>query len=129
MQPGSEIVIDWFKINKMILNPDKFQAILLHKRKGHHIIHRIAVDNQNLKVVSSVEVPTIQTDDKLNFNLHISNICRSAANRLNALIRLKRFLGCNEKKIILNSYFMANFYYCFLVWMIETLQKRTVRFP
>ena len=43
----------------MILNPDKFQAILLHKRKGHHTIHRIVVDNQNLKVVSSVEVPAI----------------------------------------------------------------------
>ena len=28
LQSGSEIVIDWFKNNKMIVNPDKFQAIL-----------------------------------------------------------------------------------------------------
>ena len=26
LQSGSEIVIDWFKNNKMIVNPDKFQA-------------------------------------------------------------------------------------------------------
>ena len=99
----------------MIVNPDKFQAILLDKRKSGHTNQRIAVDNQNIKVVSSVELLKIQIDDKLNFNLHISNICRSAANQLNALIRLKRFLGIKEKRILVNSYFMANFNYCPLV--------------
>ena len=99
----------------MIVNPDKFQAILLDKRKSDHTNQRIAVDNQNIKVVSSVELLKIQIDDKLNFNLHISNICRSAANQLNALIRLKRFLGIKEKRILVNSYFMANFNYCPLV--------------
>ena len=121
----------------MIVNPDKFQAILLDKRKGDHTNQRIVVDNQNSKLVSSVELLGIQIDDKLNFNLHISNICRSAANQLNALIRLKRFLGYKEKRILINSYFMANFNYCPLVWMfssvsslkkIENLQKRALRF-
>ena len=82
LQSGSEIVIDWFKNNKMMVNPDKFQAILLDKRKGDHTNQRIVVDNQNLKVVSSVELLGIHIDDKLNFNMHISNICRSAANQL-----------------------------------------------
>ena len=137
LQSGSEIVTDWFKNNKMIVNPDKFQAILLDKRKDDHTNQRLIVDNQKLKVVSSVELLGIQIDDKLNFNLHISNICRSAANQLNALIRLKRFLGFKEKRILINSYFMANFNYCPLVWMFasasslkktENLQKRALRF-
>ena len=76
-------------------------------------------------------------NSKLNFNLHISNICRSAPNYLNALIKLKRFLGFKEKKILINSCFMANFNCCPLVWMfssasslkkIENLQKRALRF-
>ena len=88
-------------------------------------------------MVSSVELLGIQIDDKLEFNLHISNICRSAANQLNALFRLKRFLGYKEKRILINSYFMANFSYCPLVWMfsrasslkkIGKLQKRALRF-
>ena len=90
MQSESKIVIDWFKNNKIIVNPDKFQAILLYKRKSHHTNQLITGDNQNIKVLSSVELLGI--DDKLNFNLHIGNICRSAANQLNALIRLQRFL-------------------------------------
>ena len=137
LQSGSEIVSDWFKNNKVIANPDKLQAIFLNKRRGDHTNQRIVVDNQNLKVVSSVELLGIQIDDKHNFNLHISNICRSTANQLNALIRLKRFLGFTEKRILINSYFMANFNYCPLVWMfssasslkkIENLQKRALRF-
>ena len=137
MQAGSKIVIDWFKNNKMKINRDKFQAILLEKRKSDHTNQHIVVNNQNITVVSSVELLGIQIDDKLNFKLYIRNICRSATNQLNALIRLKRFLGFKEKRILINSYFMANFNYCPLVWMfssasslkkIENLQKRALRF-
>ena len=45
LQSGSEIVIGWFKNNKMIVNPDKFQTFLLDKRKGDHTNQRIVVDN------------------------------------------------------------------------------------
>ena len=79
----------------------------------------------------------IQLDNKLNFSLHISSIFKSAANQLNALIRLQKCLSFEEKKILINSYFMANFNYCLRVWMfsnaaclkkIENLQKRALRF-
>ena len=99
LQSGSEILIDWFKNNKMIVNPDKFQAILFDKRKSDHKNQRIVVDNQNIKVVSSVELLQIQIDYKLNFNLHISNICWPTANQLNALFRLKRIPGFKVKRI------------------------------
>ena len=48
LQLGPEKVIYWF--NKMIANPDKFQAISLNKRKIQHTNQRISVDNQNIKV-------------------------------------------------------------------------------
>ena len=133
LESESEVVIDWFKINKMVVNPDKFQAIILDKRKRDHTDEHITVDNQQIKVVSSVKHLGLQLDDKLNFNLHISNICKSAANQLNALIRLKKFMNFEEKKILINSYFMANFNYCPLIAnyslkKIKNLQKRALRF-
>ena len=109
LESESEVVIDWFKINKMVVNPDKFQAIILDKRKRDHTDEHIIVDNQQIKVVSSVKLLGLQLDHKLNFNLHISNICKYAANQLNALIRL--FMNFEENKILINSYFMANFNY------------------
>ena len=45
LESESEVAIDWFKKNKMVVNPDKFQAIILVKRKSHHTNERIVVDN------------------------------------------------------------------------------------
>ena len=56
LESESEIVIDWFKKNKMVVNPDKFQAIILDKRKRDHADVHITVDNQQIKVVSSVKL-------------------------------------------------------------------------
>ena len=47
----SEVVIDWFKKSKMVVNPDKFQAIILDKQKRDHTDERITVDNQQIQVV------------------------------------------------------------------------------
>ena len=76
-------------MNKMIVNPDKFQVIVLNKKCSYLTNTNFQVDNQVIKLVSSVELLVIQIDGKLNFNLHISKICKSAANQLNTLIRLK----------------------------------------
>ena len=57
---------------------------------------RITVDNQKVKVVSSVKFLGLQLEDKLNFNLNMTNIYKSAAKQLNALIRLKKFMNFEE---------------------------------
>ena len=50
LESESEVVIDWFKINKMVVNPDKFQAIISDKRKRDHADEHITVNNQQIKV-------------------------------------------------------------------------------
>ena len=121
----------------MIVNPGKFQAIILDKKKNNHTQEIIKNVKNDVKVKSSVKLLGVQIDSELNFTLHIANICRSAANELNALIRLKNFSGFQEKKVLINSYFYSNFNYCPLVWMfshakslkkVEALQKRALRF-
>ena len=46
-----EAVLDWFKKNKMVANPDKFQTITLDKRQSDHTKERITADNQQIKTV------------------------------------------------------------------------------
>ena len=50
LESESEVVIDWFKKNKMVVNPDKCQAIILDKQKRDHTDELIIVDNQQIKV-------------------------------------------------------------------------------
>ena len=90
LELDSNIAIEWFKMNIMIvIICDKFHAIVLNKKRSDLSNTNFKVDNQVIKSVSSVELLGIQIEDKLNFNLHISKICKSTANQLNALIRLK----------------------------------------
>ena len=138
LESKSNIAIDWFTKNEMIINPDKFQAIILDKKKSNLTNILLTIVNQTIKLVPSIELLGVHLDDKLNFNLHISNICRSAANQLNALIRLKSYLSFNAKRVLINSYIILNFnFYCPLVSIfstakslnkIESLQKRALRF-
>ena len=46
-----------------------------------------------MEALPAVNMLGFRIDDKINFNLDIINICRTAGNQLNALIRLKRFLS------------------------------------
>ena len=79
----------------------------------------------------------LEIDSKLNSDKHISKLCNKIAGQLNALSRLNRYLGFEEKKILINSFIYDNFNYCPLVWhlcsknslnKIENIQKRALRF-
>ena len=100
----------------MIVNPGKFQAIIFDKHKGNHTIRTVNINQKEIKAVVKVKLLGIEIDGKLNFNHHINNICKSASNQLNALIRLKHLLGFKEKKVLVNAFVMSNFNYCSLVW-------------
>ena len=116
------------------LNPIKFQAMLVSKRQN--IIPEeltICISDVDIKSKNSVKLLEITLDNKLSFENHINSICKSASCQLNALFRLKNFLGFKEMKILIYS----NFNYCLLVWhfcnqkssqKVENLQKRALQF-
>ena len=107
----------------MIVNPGKFQAIIFDKHKGNHTNRTINISQKEIKAVAKVKLLGIETDDKLNFNHHINNICKSASNQLNALIRLKHLLGFKKRKVLVNTFVMSNFNYCSLVWNFSSAQS------
>ena len=98
-----------------MVNPNKFQAILLNKSKSTHVKATMNIGNEEIESPSEVKHLVIEIYDKLDFNNHINTICRSAANQLNALIRLRRFLGIEERKALAHSFVLSNFNYCPLV--------------
>ena len=49
--------------------------------------------NNKVDAESSVKLLGISTDNQLSFNQQISYSCKSVSNQLNALERLKNFLG------------------------------------
>ena len=88
----------------MIANPGKFQAIILDKKKNINTQKKIKIDNKAVTVKSSLKLLNVQIAAELNFNLHIVNICKSAADQLNALNRHRMFLDFEEKKVLINIF-------------------------
>ena len=137
LKEESAVAMNWFSSNEMIVNPDKFKSIILTKNKSDDIPTGFSIGTDIVSIEKSVKLLGIHLDNRLNFNLHINTICKSASNQLNALVRLKKFLSFEQKKVLVNSFILSNFDYCPLVWFIssakslkkvENLQKRAFRF-
>ena len=73
------------------------QGIIIDKKKQNHTVKYININQKNINFIIS-KLLGVHIDDKLNFNLCITKICRSAANQLHVLIRLWMFLNFEEKK-------------------------------
>ena len=101
----------------------KYQSIIIDKKKQDHKKGTFEIGDEIVETLPSVKLLGVQIDDKLNFSLHITNICRPVANPLNASIRLKRFLSFESKKVLVNSYLYLHFNYCSLVWMFSSAKS------
>ena len=86
---------------------------------------------------SSVKLLGIEIDNKLNFEKHISSICRKASNQLNEICRLETFMGHTEKEAIINTFVHSNFNYGCLIWhfsskksqnKVEKIHEKNIKF-
>ena len=75
LQSESEVAIKMFHENEMIINSDKFQAVLLDKRKLNNTNVKFDFGSDEIQAVSSVDILGITIDDKPNFHLNIDKIC------------------------------------------------------
>ena len=62
----------------MIINPDKFKAMILYRKKSHRANIPLSIDNQTNKSVPSVKLLRSHLDAKLNFNRHITYLSSNA---------------------------------------------------
>ena len=129
-------LISWFDFNCMQANPDKFQAIAVGK-KTHDKQPVFNIGNINITCDDSVKLLGVDIDFSLKFDLHISNLCRKAAQQINIMKRLGKHLNRLNRLTIFHSFMLSNFNFCPLSWhfcsegntkKIEKLQERALRF-
>ena len=56
LESESKTSISWFQSNKMIVNPGKFQGIIIDKKKQNYTAEYISIDQKNIKTSSSVKL-------------------------------------------------------------------------
>ena len=79
----------------------------------------------------------IEIDYQLNFDVHVSSICRKASQQLNVLKRLGSLLNILSKLTIFHTFILSNLNCCLLAWhfcteknskKLEKVQERALRF-
>ena len=102
----------------MIVNPDKFQAMVLQNSRNSNNYEPVNLEIEGAKTETknTVKLLGITIDNKLNFEEHISELCKKASMQLNAMSRLQRFKGKEQKEALINSFIFSNFNYSPFVW-------------
>ena len=62
----------------------------------------------------------VQIDHELNFNEHVSSLCKKAIQKLDALSRIASCMTFDKRRLILNSFITSHFSYCLIVWMFHS---------
>ena len=106
-------VLNWFRSNEMVVNPDKFQVIFLGIKDSMNLL----IDNNNIPITDTVKLLGVIIDKKLTFVLHITDICRRANNKVKALLRIRKYLDLPKVELLCNSFIISCFNYCPLIWM------------
>ena len=136
LESESKILIEWFRVNKMQANPDKFPVLVVGK-KTYDTNPSIHIQNSDLTCEKTVKLLGIEIDYQLNFDAHVSSICRKASQQLNVLKRLGSLLNILSKLTIFHTCIHSNFNFCPLAWhfvteknskKLEKVQERALRF-
>ena len=126
--------LKWFKDNRMVANPDKFQVIFMGLEKGQKV--SLEINGQPIKTTEEVKLLGITIDSKLQFHNHVEGICKKASQRVKAFSRIAGFLQKDKANILYKTFIKPAFNYCPLIWMfcgktsnnrINRLHKRALR--
>ena len=119
LEDDSTILIQWYKSNYLKPNPDKWHLLL--SDIGNDL--NIGISNNCIHNSSCEKILGVNFDNKLNFNSHITKLCKKAGRKLHA--RMPNFMSVNQKKIIMNAFIISQFIYCPHIWMCHSRSLNT----
>ena len=94
-----------------------------------YLIHALVSTNKhlNMKVCDFTignreceKLLGVKIDVNLNFNEHISDLCKKASRKISALARVAPFMSIEKRKVVMNAFFTSQFSYCPLVLMCHS---------
>ena len=125
LEKDTKILIKWFRDNYFQLNADKCHLLISNHSKD--IL--INVEDEIIECSSSVKLLGVTIDNKLNFDEHVSKLCKKASQKIHALARISNFMSQDKLRIIMSAFIESQFGYCPLAWMFHsrTLNNRINR--
>ena len=115
LEKASSSLFKWFKDNLFKGNPDKCHLLVSTNEKTKINIEEFSTENSDCEKLLGVKI-----DNKLTFDCHVSDMCKKANRKINALARIAPFININKRRILMNSVFRSQFNYCPLIWVCHS---------
>ena len=116
LESNSSTLIKWFNDNYLKMNTDKCHLLITN----HDDDVTAKIGNDIIHGSKFVKLLGVKIDNKLDFNVHISNLCKKVSLKLHALARISHFMEKNKLRIIMKAFIESQFGYCPLIWMFHS---------
>ena len=99
----------WFGMNVMTTNPDKYQAMILGNT---NYIFSFTVNDINIPVKDNIDLLGVNIDNNLQFSSHVKNICTKVNNQINVISRFRKIVPTDVKCKLNKAFIVPYFRYC-----------------
>ena len=120
LEKDTNILLNWFEYNEMKSNSDSSHLLVVNGQE-----ETIMLGDQEIVGEKSVKLLGVIIDNKLNFNEHVSTLCKEANQKLHALMRISKYLSKGKLRILMKAFIDSQFNYCPLIWMFHSRQLNT----
>ena len=72
-----------------------------------------------IKTSTFEKLLVVKIDNKLTFDNHAADLCKTANNKLRTLARATPYMTIKKRKLLMNCFFNVQFNYCLLIWMLH----------
>ena len=115
LEQVSDALLNLFKNNRLKNNVDKCHVLVSTNKLVGIKVGDYTIDNSECEKLLIVKI-----DVNLNFNDHISDLCKKASRKISALARARSFMGLSKRKVLTNAFFTSQFSYWPLIWMCHS---------
>ena len=124
LKSETEIVLEWFKTNEMKSNSEKCHLIVAENEhrpayKSNTFIY-LDKERQLLQNEECVKLLEIWIDDNLTFEKYVSQLLKIGNQKLNALIRVAKYMDKDKLRTLMKTFIESQFNYSPLVWMFHS---------
>ena len=123
LENAAETLLRWFKDNRIKVKPDKYHLLINNTKKSF----QIKIGNETVSNSKYEKLLGVKIDHELNFNEHVSSLCKKASQKLNALSRIASSMTFGQRRLILNSFITSQFHSRKLNERINHIHERTLK--
>ena len=84
LENAAETLLQWLKDNIIKPNPDKYHLLISNTKESF----QIKIGNETVSISKYEKLLGVKVHHELNFNEHVSSLCKKASQKLNAVSRI-----------------------------------------